>query len=192
MRKSTVRPTAFTLIMLALLGCSRKQQATVPVPGPETAPPTAPVQPTADEEARLAREREEARLREENSRLRSTLEQMVFFDYDRAEVRSDARSTLEAKVSILRDRPAIRLRIEGHADERGSVEYNLVLGLRRAENARSYIANYGIDASRIEIVTMGEERPLSSGTDEASYARNRRAEFHVLTGLTTTTLGAQR
>jgi peptidoglycan-associated lipoprotein len=192
MRLFIARSAVLTLTALALVACGRKSQPQLPVAQPTTPPPAAPVQPSAEDEARRAREREEARLREELARVRSTLEQMVFFDYDRAEMRPDARGTLDAKVPILRERPNIRLRIEGHADERGSVEYNLALGLRRAQSVRTYIANFGIDASRIEVVTVGEERPLSAGTDEASYARNRRAEFRVMAGLATTSPDTQR
>jgi peptidoglycan-associated lipoprotein len=181
-----------TLTALGLSACGRKPQPQLPVVEPPTPPPASPVQPSAEDEARRAREREEARLREEIARLRSTLEQMVFFDYDRAEVRLDSRSALDAKVPILRERPDIRLRIEGHADERGSAEYNLALGLRRAQNVRTYIANFGIEASRIDVVTIGEERPLSTGTDEASYARNRRAEFRIMAGLATASPDTQR
>lgn len=192
MLMSKVRTAGFTVVTVALLACGRKPQAQLPVPEPNTPTPATPVQTTNDDEARRAREREEARLREEIARLRSTLEQMVFFDYDRSEVRADVRSILDAKVPILRDRPDIRLRIEGHADERGSAEYNLALGLRRAQYVRAYIANFGIDAARIDVVTIGEERPLSTGTDEASYGRNRRAEFRIMAGLATAEPAAQR
>jgi peptidoglycan-associated lipoprotein len=192
MRPFIARRAGFTLAALAVVACGRKPQPQLPVAEPATPPPASPVQPSAEDEARRAREREEARLREEIARLRSSLEQMVFFDYDRAEVRLDSRGTLDAKVPILRERPDIRLRIEGHADERGSAEYNLALGLRRAQNVRTYIANFGIDASRIDVVTIGEERPLSTGTDEASYARNRRAEFRIMAGLATASPDTQR
>lgn len=192
MRPFIARGAGITLTALALFACGRKPQPQLPVAEPTTPPPASPVQPSAEDEARRAREREEERLRAEIARLRSALEQMVFFDYDRAEVRLDSRSTLDAKVPILRERPDIRLRIEGHADERGSAEYNLALGLRRAQNVRTYLANFGIDVSRIDVVTIGEERPLSTGNDEAAYARNRRAEFRIMAGLATASPDTQR
>jgi peptidoglycan-associated lipoprotein len=76
----------------------------------------------------------------------------------------------------------VRLRIAGHADDRGSDEYNLALGNRRAAAAKRYLENKGIDGSRIEVVSYGEERPLNPGTDEAAYAQNRRDEFEITAG----------
>ena len=107
---------------------------------------------------------------------------MVFFDYDRSDVRSDQTETLTRKAAVLRENPAVTLRIVGHADERGSIEYNLALGMRRAESVRQYLTNFGIDASRLSTDTMGEDRPLDPGTTEAAYARNRRAEFTITAG----------
>ena len=86
-----------------------------------------------------------------------------------------------AKVPVLRSNPQIRLRIEGHADERGSVEYNLALAMRRAQAVRQYLMDFGIDGSRFETHSFGEDRPLDPSTTERAYAQNRRAEF-VSTG----------
>jgi peptidoglycan-associated lipoprotein len=108
---------------------------------------------------------------------------MVFFEYDRSEIRADGKQVLDAKVAILNRRPEIRLRIDGHADERGSAEYNLALGLRRAEAVRLYLSNFGINPSRLEVATYGEERPLANSSGESAFARNRRAESHILGGL---------
>jgi peptidoglycan-associated lipoprotein len=172
------------LSVLAGVGsCRPKPQPVTPTPAVNT-PQSPPTTRSDPDSARRAREAEEARLREELARLRSTLEQMVFFDYDIAQIRSDARTTLDAKVPILRQRSDIRLLIEGHADERGSIEYNLALGMRRAENVRSYLVNFGIPADRLDVATYGEERPISTGSDESAFARNRRAEFRIIAGLT--------
>jgi peptidoglycan-associated lipoprotein len=76
----------------------------------------------------------------------------------------------------------VKVRISGHADERGSDEYNLALGNRRAAAAKRYLENKGIDGSRIEVISYGEERPLNPGTDETAFAQNRRAEFEVTGG----------
>ncbi len=107
---------------------------------------------------------------------------MVHFDYDQSRIRSDAEAVLQRKIPILRANPGVRLRISGHADERGSVEYNLALGLRRANAVRDYLVNFGIDASRITTETFGEDRPIDPGTTEAAYQRNRRAEFTITAG----------
>ena len=97
-------------------------------------------------------------------------------------IRPADQSTLDRKAAVLAANPNVRLRIAGHADDRGSDEYNLALGNRRAAAAKRYLENKGIDASRIEVVSYGEERPLNPGTDEAAYAQNRRDEFEVTAG----------
>lgn len=106
----------------------------------------------------------------------------VYFDYDQSALSPEARATLDAKVPALQARPAFRILITGHTDERGSSEYNLALGLRRAAELKAYLVANGIDASRIDISSMGEERPAAQGSSEAAWALNRRAEFVQVTG----------
>lgn len=131
----------------------------------------------ADSIARAAAEREAA-MRE----ARATLEEMVFFDYDESALRPDAERVLRQKAEILRASPAVRIRIEGHADERGSTEYNLALGNARAEAIRQFFVSFGLDASRFAITSYGEERPLAQGSNESAWARNRRGEFVITAG----------
>jgi peptidoglycan-associated lipoprotein len=102
---------------------------------------------------------------------------MIFFDFDRSELRPEARTTLQQKSEILRQYPDIRVRIEGNADERGTVEYNLALGERRADAARTYLIDLGIDPDRLTTISYGEERPLDEGHNEAAWQQNRRDEF---------------
>lgn len=101
----------------------------------------------------------------------------VYFDYDQAALSDAARELLAAKVPVLQARPALRLRITGHTDDRGSAEYNLALGLRRAAMAKAFLVSNGIDASRIDITSMGEERPAVQGDTEEAWSKNRRDEF---------------
>lgn len=115
---------------------------------------------------------------------RTTLEAMVFFDYDMSSIRDDAAALLRQKVAILRASPQVRIRIEGHADERGSTEYNLALGNRRAEAIRQFMTGFGIAENRFEIVSFGEGRPLQQGANEAAWARNRRGQFVITAGAT--------
>ncbi|MEP6572125.1 MAG: peptidoglycan-associated lipoprotein Pal [Gemmatimonadota bacterium] len=115
----------------------------------------------------------------------SVLEQlatMIHFDYDKADVQEADNQVLDLKAGILSANPAVRLRVSGHADERGSDEYNLAIGNRRAAAAKRYLVNKGVDAARIEVISYGEERPLDPGHDEAAYTKNRRAEFEVIAG----------
>ena len=137
----------------------------------------------AEAEAAAARAAEAARQRAVAA-ARTTLEAMVFFDYDMSEIRDDAAAVLRQKVAILRASPQVRLRIEGHADERGSTEYNLALGNRRAESIRQFLTGFGLGADRFEIVSFGEGRPLQQGSTEAAWSRNRRGQFVITAGAT--------
>jgi len=133
-------------------------------------------------EARAAEERARAERERAVAAARATLEEMVFFDYDQSEIRQDAAAVLRRKADVLRASPSVQLRIEGHADERGSTEYNLALGNRRAEAVRQFLVGFGLAESRFSIVSYGEERPLDRGTSEAAWARNRRAQFQITAG----------
>jgi peptidoglycan-associated lipoprotein len=136
-----------------------------------------------EEAARMAAERAAAAERERAvAAARATLEDMVFFDYDMSDLRDDAQAVLRRKVDILRASPQVQIRIEGHADERGSTEYNLALGNRRADAVRQFLTGFGLSESRFSIVSFGEERPLSQGHDESAWARNRRAQFVITAG----------
>lgn len=171
-------------------------------PPPETAP-----QPNADSIAAAERARQEAeaeaerRAREEAERVRrereagtaaerartteevrNMLAVMVHFDFDKSHIRPDDAAILDQKVAILQANPDLRIRLGGHCDERGSDEYNLALGNRRATSAKQYLVSHGIDAGRIETQSWGEERPITMGHDEDSWAQNRRAEFEILSG----------
>jgi peptidoglycan-associated lipoprotein len=135
------------------------------------------------EAARLAAERAAAAERERRvAAARATLEQIVLFDYDQSTVRTDAAAILRAKVDILRASPQVRLRVEGHADERGSTEYNLALGNRRAEAVRQFLVGFGLAQDRFEIVSFGEGRPRQQGATEAVWQQNRRGEFVITAG----------
>jgi peptidoglycan-associated lipoprotein len=131
--------------------------------------------------AREAAEREAARQRQIEA-ARATLTAMVNFDYDDSRIRSDMESILRQKVEILRSSPNVRLRLEGHADERGSGEYNLALGSRRAQSVLDFFVEFGISANRFETTSYGEERPLVNRSDEAAWAQNRRVEFVIIAG----------
>jgi peptidoglycan-associated lipoprotein len=104
----------------------------------------------------------------------------AFFAYDDFSLSPDAKSILARDGKFLKDNPAVRVKIEGHCDERGTSEYNLGLGERRAASARSYLVTLGVDASRIETISYGKERPFDPGHSEDAWAKNRRAHFVVL------------
>jgi len=158
-----------------------EEPAPEPTPAPASTPAPEPVDDSAERE-RLERERLAREAAERARTLATDLSAMINFDYDQAVVRQADQETLDRKAAILAANPGVRLRISGHADERGSDEYNLALGNRRAAAAKRYLENKGIDGSRIEVVSYGEERPLNPGSDETAYAQNRRDEFEVTGG----------
>lgn len=161
-------------------GCRRKAAPPAPPPTPAPAPQPAPEPtPPPPPPAVPAEDRERA-MREE---MRRVMLQPVYFDFDRADLREDARNVLDRKLEILQHHGDIRIRVEGHADERGSDEYNIALGQRRAAAVKRYFVQRGIAENRVEIVSFGEERPVCAEHEESCWWRNRRAEFVILQGL---------
>lgn len=170
MRKPLAVITLALLASVVLTDCARKRQPETDTRGRIEPPVTDRADGTAD-----GRRAEEERMAFE--RALNAIRDPVYFDFDRSDLRPEARETLNRKAQILRDYPDIRVRIEGHCDERGTVEYNLALGERRAESARQYLIDLGIDPDRLTTVSYGEERPAVEGRNEAAWALNRRAEF---------------
>jgi peptidoglycan-associated lipoprotein len=103
----------------------------------------------------------------------------IRFDYDSAELTPDARAVLERHAQWIKSHPGLRVAVEGHCDERGTVEYNLALGDQRARAARDYLVSLGVDTTLLTTVSYGKERPLDASGGEAAWARNRRAHFAV-------------
>ena len=103
----------------------------------------------------------------------------VYFDFDRSFIREDQALRLESNASALKQNPAVNVNIEGNCDERGTNEYNMALGERRAMSAKKYMVNLGIDSSRMNTISYGEERPINRGHDELSWSQNRRDDFVI-------------
>lgn len=106
----------------------------------------------------------------------------VLFGLDSSDVDSEAQAILLRQAQWLQKNPTVRVTVEGHCDERGTREYNLALGDRRANSAKNFLASNGVDASRISVISYGKERPVATGSDEAAYAQNRRAVTVVPVG----------
>ena len=106
----------------------------------------------------------------------------VYFDLDSYSIRSEAYPRLDAQVAWLQRYPGVTVRIEGNADERGTREYNLALGARRAESVRNYLVDRGIPAARIDTISFGKERPIVEGSNEAAWAQNRNAHTAIVSG----------
>jgi peptidoglycan-associated lipoprotein len=170
--RTAPRVTLAALAIVAALfaaGCAKKSQEAPPAPPP--APPTetttpAPVPtPTPQPEAPAP------------NKVTASDFSDVFFDFDSATLRGDASTALDKDARLLRDNADLAITIEGHCDERGTVEYNQALGERRANAARDYLVNAGVPAARIQTVSYGKERPFAEGHDESAWSQNRRAHF---------------
>lgn len=135
----------------------------------------------AADSAERARVAEEA-ARRDSEMLRSVVSTPIGFDFDRSDLRSDARANLDAKIPILLANANVTIRVAGHADERGSSEYNLALGQRRAAAAKRYLVERGVAESRIETTSFGEERPVCTDSNEGCWSQNRRDEFEITAG----------
>ena len=103
--------------------------------------------------------------------------QTIYFQYDAFDLTSEAQETLRQDAKVIEQYPDVKIQVQGHCDERGSEEYNLALGDRRARSARDYLVNLGISPDRLETISFGEERPVDPGHDDAAWAKNRRGEF---------------
>ena len=103
---------------------------------------------------------------------------VFYFKFDRSDLSAEARAALVHHANRLKSNPGLRYRLEGHADERGTREYNLALGERRAQAIERYLQVQGVSANQLETISYGEENPVDRGTTEAAYARNRRVEIH--------------
>ena len=104
----------------------------------------------------------------------------VYFGFDSDQLSMDGQDRLKALSDYMMTNSTVNIQIEGHCDERGSVQYNLALGERRAQAVKNYLSNTGIDASRISTISWGKEKPAIPGKDESAWSQNRRAEFNVL------------
>ncbi len=185
------RATPFTVTLGALIvltGCGggpkpetpAPERTATPAPTAEPSSPTGTASaPTAGDAAAAA----EARRREAASRARAILAEKLYFDFDRSDLTAASRATLNSKLEVLRNYPAVTLTISGHADERGSDEYNLALGNRRANAVRQFLQQYGVLSGRMQTVSYGEEQPAVNGQNEAAWSQNRRAEFVIQSGL---------
>jgi peptidoglycan-associated lipoprotein len=178
---------ALSVVALMSVGCAKKQ--TVKSEGAKTpsaadsapaavgeAPMTeaqpAPAEPTPAEQLASAAQAGVAATEERPSRFDD-----VLFDFDKSEVREDGRRTSQVVADYMKQNPRAKLQIEGHCDERGTAEYNLALGERRATAVMTYLVSLGVPRAALSTVSYGKEKPLDPGHDEEAWAKNRRAHF---------------
>jgi peptidoglycan-associated lipoprotein len=178
-------PRRRALVPLALLGicvagCGKKSEPVVqPIPA---AGPTTPGTGTSATPGPARPEDASGAAAATRAALIAELGTVIHFDYDQDAIKPEDRPLLDRKAAILQANPALRIRISGHADERGSDEYNLVLGNKRSVAAKQYLMGKGIDASRLDVTSFGEERPVDASSTEAAWTKNRRDEFEIVAG----------
>lgn len=159
------RPLLIATAVLALAACSKKPPAELPPApgGSDTTQTGGPVGQTGPVKG------------SQEDFVASVSSDRIFFGLDQYDVDAEDQATLQSQAAWLQQNPNVRITIEGHADERGTRDYNIALGDRRANAAKNYLASLGISPSRINTVSYGKERPAALGSDEASWAQNRRA-----------------
>ncbi len=186
MRKNTWIVLALVLILPAMLftvSCAKKEVASAPEVTPVEQPmedtSTADADAEAAEKARLEAERlqaEEAQ-RAMMAERQDFVNNDIYYEFDSSALLPMAQETLSQKADFLLNNAGMSVTVEGHCDERGTAAYNLALGERRAEAAKAFMVNLGVDASQISTISYGEERPVDMGHSEEAWAKNRRAHF---------------
>ena len=188
MRQRTLAIMAvFGVAAMITGGCANKEvvkteepivKTEVPKVEPPKPLPVKPVEPPKQTQEVVAAKAEPQP--EQSSVVEAAL-QTVYFDFDKSDLRSDTRNALNKNAEfLLKAQPNAKVRIEGHCDERGSAEYNLALGERRATSALQYLITLGVKADRLSTVSYGKEKPAVQGHDDAAWAKNRRAEFVIV------------
>ena len=172
------------LVLLILWGCPKKTQMTTSQET-QTEKVTAPSTPSAanDSDSRSAAAASAAGSGDgygERASAAGGSLQSVYFDYDRSSIRTDAGATMKANADWLKAHPAAKIRIEGNCDERGTKEYNVALGQRRAATAKKYLTDLGIASGRISLLGYGKEKPVCTTGSEACWQKNRRDDFAVV------------
>ena len=170
---------AIGIVMLAS-GCMRsaeKAKDTVDVQDEVVTPPTESVSPASEGSEGM----EETSIGKETDMMSESLSELadVYFDFDRYGIRQESRAGLEAAAEWLKSNSNIRVQISGYCDERGTNDYNLTLGERRANAVKDFLSALGVDVSRLSTISYGEERPLCNETNETCYSKNRRAHFSI-------------
>jgi len=152
-------------------GCAKKPAKTEPVPPASTTPTPAPTPPPTPAPAPTPTPEPP------KPAVSAGDLQVIHFGYDSFQLDDAARAALDANAKLLRDNPDLSVSVDGHCDERGTVEYNQALGQKRAEAVQQYLSDQGIPSTRFRVISYGKERPVDEGHDEAAWARNRRVEF---------------
>jgi peptidoglycan-associated lipoprotein len=171
---------AVATLILVTVGCAQKSTPVSSTQMGATGPSAEEIR--AREEAERRRRIAESQLASRPTAVTPGVSVMdtVFFEFDQATLSDLAKDTLVRNAEWLRSHPDVRVQLEGNADERGTPEYNLALGERRATAVRSYLSSLGVETSRLVTISYGEERPADSGHSEDAWAKNRRVDFKAM------------
>jgi peptidoglycan-associated lipoprotein len=188
-RVRALLPILALAVTIAVAGCGKKVPAPAPAPPPPppAAAPTPPPPPPPPPAPAAAAPAAPAALTEEEVFARKSVEQLnaehplddVYFDLDESNIRTDARASLQKDSEWLKRWTSAQITIEGHCDSRGSAEYNLALGARRATAVKDYLVSLGVPAARMTIVSKGKEQPFCAQEDESCWSQNRRGHFLI-------------
>jgi peptidoglycan-associated lipoprotein len=179
MRKYVVIAIVFSLIVF-MSACAKKKPEIAPVQTEKVATPVEKIEESAPRQEKPTLSEEELFQQKSLEELnRQGLLKRIIFDYDKYQIRDDMKPVLQGNADwLLKFKPA-EILIEGHCDERGTVEYNIALGEKRAEATKNYLASLGVAPSRIKFISYGKSKPLVAGNDETAYSQNRRSEFVI-------------
>lgn len=175
MKKWLLVLVALSLVLM-FNACGKKAAKVEPVQGPvveKVEEPVAQVEKPVLSEEELFQQKSLEELNKDQ------VLKMINFDFDMYTIREDMKPVMQANANWLLKFPSVEVLVEGHCDERGTIEYNIALGEKRAEAARNYLVSLGLSAAKVKIISYGKSKPLVQGVDEATYFQNRRAEFVI-------------
>lgn len=175
MKKWMLAALALSLVFM-FPACAKKAAKVEPAQGPaveQVEEPTAQVEKPVLSEEELFQQKSLEDLNKDQVLKR------IHFDFDMYSIREDMKPLLQANANWLLKFPSVEVLVEGHCDERGTIEYNIALGEKRAEAAKNYLVSLGMNPAKVKIISYGKSKPLVQGVDEATYFQNRRAEFVI-------------
>jgi peptidoglycan-associated lipoprotein len=175
--RQIVRGAVVALALAAMAACASK-----PKPGPETPPQPQPHETYQAPQSGEVESRSEAPIPGSERDFVINAGDRVYFDLDQYSIRPDGAPVLEAQAAWLNRYRAVRVRVEGNCDERGTREYNFALGARRAQTVRDFLVGRGVDPARIEVISYGKERPIDPGSGEEAWQHNRNAHTAITAG----------
>ncbi|HKQ29683.1 MAG TPA: peptidoglycan-associated lipoprotein Pal [Burkholderiales bacterium] len=175
--KNPIRSGAVLLLVSLLAACASTSTPST-TPSPEATPPSgAQTSPATPPKSAAELEQDAKRAAEQTKRMQLLTEEVIYFEYDSASISDHSRAVIEAHSAYILENPDVSMELAGHCDERGTREYNLALGERRAQAVQKLMTAFGVPAKQVRVVSFGEEKPIDPEHNEAAWKKNRRAEL---------------